>query len=808
MIRVLIVDDKHENLYLLRALLEGHGWTVDDAHNGAEALTIAHQAPPDLIISDLLMPVMDGYMLLRRWKADEILQNISFVVYTATYTDPKDERLALDLGADAFIIKPVEPEPFMARILDVLAKKVCGKLQPSAPPIGDEVVLLKEYSEVLINKLEAKVFQLEQINRSLQDETARRQQAEAQLLQALRDWENIFQATGHPTIIMDLEHGIVAANKKCVEITGKSLDQLLNAKCYDVFHTNGKRPQDCPMEALLKSGSTERVEMEMEALGGHYLVSCMPIIDEHGNIMKVIHAATDITERREMEKELRKSEDRFRRIYDDAPVMMHSVDTDLIIRNVNKKWLEILGYNRDEILGKSIESIMTPESKTNLRERIAEFWNVGEVHDIAYEYIKKDGTALNVLLDAIAWDDPTRGTVSRSVVRDVTQRRLLQKQLLQAQKMEAIGTLAGGIAHDFNNILQVVLGYSDLLLGDKKSEDPGYDELRKISRAARSGADLVRQILTFSRKAEVSFRPIDLNSEIRKAEQLLRRTIPRIIELELYLGERLRKVNADPGQIEQILLNLAVNAKDAMPHGGRIVIETENAAIDETYIQDHLGIDIGEYVLLTFSDTGVGIYPDVLDHIFEPFYTTKKPGEGTGLGLATIYGIVKQHDGNITCYSEPERGTTFKIYLPVIPTEEVAIPEQFEALPAGGTETILLVDDEYLIRELGGRVLSKAGYTVLKAGDGAEALETYRQKMSEIDVVVLDIIMPRMDGQQCMEELLKLDPSVKVIIASGYSAGRQAQRTIRSGAKGFIGKPFDTKQMLKELRNVLDRVDG
>jgi PAS domain S-box-containing protein len=511
---VLIVDDKTENLYLLRTLLQSYGCSVEEARNGFDALNKARRSPPDLIISDLLMPVMDGYTLLRQWKADKGLQKIPFVVYTATYTEPKDERLALDLGADAFIIKPVEPEPFMSRIQDVLSKRGRGELPPSAPPEDDEVGLLEKFSEVLINKLEKKVSQLEQVNQALREEIALRQQSEAKLLEARQDWEDIFQAIGHPTIVLDPGQSIVAANKKCVEVTGKPLEELLNHKCYEVFHSNDSPFPGCPMKALIESGSLESVETEIEALGGYYMVSCRPVLDKEGKIRKVIHVAADITERRKIERELSNSENRFRRIYDEAPVMMHSIDKDLIIRNVNKKWLETLGYDRDEILGNSIESFMTPESKAALRDVMKEFWNIGEVHDVAYEYVKKDGTSLNVVLDSITWDDPSWGMVSLSVVRDVTQRQLLQKQLLQAQKMEAIGTLAGGLAHDFNNILQVALGYSELILGDDALPQRFRTDLKKINDASKLGADLVQRLLTFSRKAEVKPQPLNLNRRI------------------------------------------------------------------------------------------------------------------------------------------------------------------------------------------------------------------------------------------------------------------------------------------------------
>lgn len=804
MIRVLIVDDKSENLYLLRSLLQGHGCAVDEARHGAEALNKARQAPPDLIISDLLMPVMDGYTLLRQWKADEQLQTIPFVVYTATYTEPEDERLALDLGADAFIVKPVEPEPFMGLVLEVLAKKGRGELPSSMASEGHKPDLLKEYSEVLVHKLEQKLFQLEQVNHALKEEMGRRQQAEAELREARQDWENIFQATGHPTVILDLEHRIIAANRKCAEITGKSVEELLNAKCHEVFPTNCRRPPHCTMQTLPESGSTDKTEMELEVLGGYYLVTCTPVFDQEGNIRKVIHAATDITQRRETERELRNSENRFRRIYDEAPVMMHSIDRDRVLRNVNKKWLQTLGYERDEVLGNTVDLIMTPESRASLQEILKEFWSVGEVRDVPYEYVKKDGTVLNVILDSIVWDDPTWGQISLSAIRDVTQRRMLQRQLLQAQKMEAIGTLAGGVAHDFNNILQIALGYSELILGDKGLPRRYKADIQKINEASRRGADLVERLLTFSRKTEPKRFPLNLNRRIRELRKMLERTIPKMIEIQLSLAENLATINADATQVDQVLMNLAVNARSAMPDGGRLIFETENVFLDEEYVASYLHAEPGQYVLLTVTDTGCGMEAETLEHVFEPFYTKKGIGEGTGLGLSTVYGIVRQHGGHIRCYSEPGHGTTFKIYFPALVSEERLEEEPTRPPPRGGSESILLVDDEEPILDLGSRILTNAGYEVITASNGKEALDIYERRSDEIALVILDLIMPKMGGRQCLEALLDIDPSMKAVIASGYSADAMTMEIPVSGAKGFIKKPYAIRQLLEAVREVLD----
>ncbi len=803
MIRVLIVDDKQENLYLLRSLLQSHGCVVDEARQGAEALDKALQAPPDLIISDLLMPVMDGYTLLRRWKAHERFRTIPFVVYTATYTGPKDERLALDLGADAFIVKPVEPEPFMAHIEEVLAKKTGGALPPARVPDDHQLGLLKEYSGVLIHKLEKKVFQLEQANRELQAEIARRQQAEAELIQSRQDWQDIFQSIGHPTIIMDLEHGIVAANKAAIEVSGKSLDELLNTKCYDLFHRSAGPPPSCPTEALLESGSRERVEMEMEALGAYYLVSCTPIRDKEGAIRKVIHIATDITERKMSEEALRESEKRYRALFSQSMDGIYVTSREGILLDANQAFLDILGYKRDDIVRGDIRIVYANPSDRDRFVRTIEA--SGSVKDYPLAFKRKDGKEVECLVTSSvrrAGDGAIVGY--QGILRDITEQANLQKQLLQAQKMEAIGALAGGVAHDFNNVLQVALGYTELILRHEGLPQGLRADLKKINDSSRQGADLVQRLLTFSRKAEFKPQPLDLNRRIADLASILERTIPKMIEIQLLLSENLPKINADKTQIDQVLMNLAVNARDAMPDGGKLIFETTNVLLDEEYAGANLDAKPGYHILLMVTDTGTGIDKKILERIFEPFYTTKSVGEGTGLGLAMVHGIVKQHGGHIRCYSEPGHGTTFKIYIPALVSGEEEEETTFKETARGGSETLLLVDDEDLIRDLGARTLTRAGYKVFVASNGKEALEMYQAHRDEIALVLLDLIMPEMGGEQCLKGLLSLNPSVKVVIASGYSAGGPTEDALTDGAKGFVNKPYDIRKALEVIREVLD----
>ncbi len=477
---------------------------------------------------------------------------------------------------------------------------------------------------------------------------------------------------------------------------------------------------------------------------------------------------------------------------------------------VNDTACSSLGYSREELLSMTVHDIdpnfpaaAWPEHWQEVRRKgsfIVESRHrtrEGRVFpvEITVNYLEFEGQEYNC---AFARDITERKEAEKEKER-------MQVQLRQAQKMEAVGTLAGGIAHDFNNLLQAVQGYAQLLLLRKDGDDDGQRELQQIVRAATRGAELTQQLLTFSRKIESELQPIDFNREVENVRLLLERTIPKMIEVEFRLAEDLKMVNADPGQIEQILMNLAVNAKDAMPDGGKLIVETANVILDQDYCKIHRVANPGSYVQLTVTDTGHGIDKMTIEHIFEPFYTTKETGKGTGLGLATVYGIVKSHNGHIVCYSEPDEGTTFKIYLPTIDsTQEARKAEEHLTAPEGGSETILLVDDEEPIRGLGTQILEEFGYTVLTAADGESALQLYSKKKKKIDLVILDLIMPGMGGKLCLLELLKINLEAKVAIASGYSPDGPTREILKNGAKGFISKPYDLRQMLKVIREVLD----
>jgi two-component system, cell cycle sensor histidine kinase and response regulator CckA len=519
---------------------------------------------------------------------------------------------------------------------------------------------------------------------------------------------------------------------------------------------------------------------------------------------------SEVAERKKAEEALKTSEERFRSLSENSPEIIYDLDRHGAFTYVNPAWEEILGHTPEEVLGKYFVDFAEKEKSGLYVKRFKEIRDKKQtLRDVRGVLIGKDGKSRLFNLSGAPNID-SQGNVSGMVglLIDVTEQQRLQSQLQQAQKMEAIGTLAGGVAHDFNNLLQAVLGYSDLLLLSKKRDEPECGHLLEIKRAALRGADLSQQLLTFSRKVESKLRPIDLNHQVRETQRFLERMLPKMILIETRLTKDLWTINGDPTQVDQVIMNLAVNARDAMPEGGKILIETENLFLHEDYCKEHLETAPGPHVLLTLSDTGDGIEKESLPNIFEPFYTTKEVGKGTGLGLSIVYGIVKNHGGQVTCYSEPGEGTVFKIYLPVIENTVKLSVEEEEETVQGGDEKILLVDDEEGIRNLGVQLLEMHGYSVLAAENGEEALAIYQKEKERIDLVILDLIMPGMGGRRCLEELLRLNPQVHVLIASGYSMNGPTRAVIEAGAKGFIRKPYDIRKMLQVVRKTLDCAEG
>lgn len=553
----------------------------------------------------------------------------------------------------------------------------------------------------------------------------------------------------------------------------------------------------------------EREVQLVSSFGKAVWVNARMVRLEVGGSPHLLVVVNDISKRRNAENALKFEREQLLSLFE-------SINEVILV--IDPKTCEILYANKfaEDLYGtklvravchKSLKGFDTPCGHCH-NEAVLQLGGQPYQWEYSNEVLGKDFLATDRI---IRWPDGR--DVKFQIAIDITERKEAQKeqdrlraQLFQAQKMEAIGTLAGGIAHDFNNILQVSLGYSELMLCDEDLPAHLEPDLQKMHESALRGADLVHRLLTFSRKAETRPQPLNLNRCLNEVRKMLERTIPKMIDIELFLGKNLPAVHADPTQMDQIFMNLTVNARDAMPDGGRIIFETASVRVDSESSHAHPGVAPGDYVLLRVTDTGTGMAPETLEHIFEPFYTTKMPGEGTGLGLAVVYGIVHQHRGHISCSSEPGIGTTFTLYLPAALTEASEEIATEESSLSGGTETILLVDDEETVQDLGKRMLERSGYTVLTAANGKEALAIYMKERGTIALVMLDIIMPEMGGKQCLEELLKIEPKVKILIATGLAASSEEIRTMTSRAKGLISKPYQRSQVLRTVRNVLDAV--
>jgi len=524
------------------------------------------------------------------------------------------------------------------------------------------------------------------------------------------------------------------------------------------------------------------------------------------------HIQYTITKEREADEALRESEAKYRVILESIEEGVFESDFSGQLTFFNGPFGRILGYPAPELRRMNIADFTTPESEAAAEPILQNIENSGGTATIhGYTVTQGDGSRRQLELSVSRTTDTAgRSTGLRYVARDVTERlnsdlekRKLEAQLQMAQKMEAIGTLAGGIAHDFNNILMGIQGNASLLEMRLDANHPGRGKIKNIEKYVESGTELSRQLLGFARRGKYNVKASDINDIIDKTSSMFART-RKEIRVRTQLAEGAWAVEVDRGQIEQALLNLYINAWQAMSEGGELYLATENLTLDESYVRPY-SVKAGPFVKVTVADTGVGIPREDLPRIFEPFFTTKEMGRGTGLGLASVYGIVKSHGGHINVYSEPGQGTTFNFYLPASTREvvdPVALPDQ--ALRRG-SETVLLIDDEEMILEVGSGLLQELGYTVVTALSGPEALEIYTARQSEIAMVVMDMIMPGMGGGETFDRLKEINPAVKVLLSSGYSINGQASHIMERGCDGFIQKPFTMQQLSAKMREILDR---
>ena len=649
-------------------------------------------------------------------------------------------------------------------------------------------------------------------------------QSEAELSSALERHRITLAAIGDAVISTDEKGNVALMNPVAEQLTGWSQAEAKGKHLVEIFriiNESTRKPMADPVAKVLAA-------KKVVGLANHTLLirkdgseipisdSGSPIKDRHGNITGVVLVFNDQSEQRRYQKTIIENEAKYRLLADNTLDVIWVMNMDLVFTYVNPAIKTMTGYEPEEWIGTKLYEHCEEAPLAKMTAVIAEEVARGpEQTGIVFEteMIKKDGSPLDVEIHGrILFDENDNPTGLQGTALDIAERlarenenRSLQAQLIQAQKMESVGRLAGGVAHDYNNMLGVIIGYAELALDKIAAEDPLYMDLNEILSAGKRSAEITRQLLAFARKQTIAPKILDVNETIESMLKMLRRLIGEDIDLAWHPGKDIRAVKMDPSQIDQMLANLCVNARDAIQGVGKVTIETQSVTLDEDYCAGHAGFIPGDYTMIGVSDNGQGMEKETLDMVFEPFFTTKATGEGTGLGLAMVYGVVKQNEGFINVYSEVGKGTTFKIYLPCESALENGKKVKQETdVPLSQGETLLLVEDEAAILKLGKKMLVELGYSVIVSHHPTEALHLAEAHRGNIALMITDVVMPVMNGQELARKMLNFYPDLKILFMSGYTANVIAHRGVLDEGVHFLQKPFSKKQLAEKIREVLE----
>ncbi|MBU2520683.1 MAG: response regulator [Proteobacteria bacterium] len=753
--KILIVEDEAIVAEDIRNSLQGLGYIISAVvSSGNEAITKIEEDRPDLVLMDIVLKGdMDGIEA-----AGQIYSRFDIpVVYLTAFTDEKTIERAKLTEPFGYIVKP-----FDDRELHTIVEMAVYK-----------------------HKIESKLKENE------------------------RWLSTILRSIGDAVIVTDTEGNIRFMNDVACYLTGWKLEEAVGKTLADIFNIVNEQTRkkvENPVTKVIRKGkvvglanhtiliSKDGTEIPIDDSGA-------PVRDEKGNIIGVVLVFHDIIERYEAEKKLQESEQRYRSLYEYAlSGLYRSRISDGKILLANKIVADMLGYESVEELTKEFKfsEAYSPERRLELI-RILE--QEGTLTDFEIEVKKKDGGKIDLIISAKIY--PEDGYIEGAMI-DITERKHLESQVRQAQKMESIGTLAGGIAHDFNNLLMGIQGYASLMLNDLDPDHNHYNKLKNIEKQVKSGAELSAQLLGFARGGKYDVKPTHINKLLQKSAEMFGRTKKEITIREKYAPD-LWTVKVDRGQIEQVFLNLFINAWQAMPDAGDIYLETSNVVFSKSYTKPH-EVKPGKYVRISVTDTGIGMDKETASRVFDPFFTTKGVGRGTGLGLASAYGIIKNHGGMIHVYSEKGQGSTFNIYLPAIDAkaEPISFHDE-EEVKTGNEEAILLVDDEAIILDVGKEILDVLGYKVFLASGGNEAIEIYKENKDKIALVILDMVMPGMGGGETYKSLKSINPDIKVMLSSGYNLGGEAAEIMKQGVNDFIQKPFTMTKLSHKIRNILEK---
>lgn len=790
--RILLAEDQNDNRAIVRGVLEEHGFEVTEAADGIVALQALMETPFDAVVTDILMPRMDGYRLCHEIRHHPRLRSLPIIIYTATYTSPKDEQLSLAVGADRFLRKPATG-PELIRML----QELLGDRHRSTPTVTcelGELGAMHQYSQGLVNKLEDRSLQLEKQAMALRGSELRSRQ--------------VFNAANDAMFLVSLDgqgrpDRVVDANEAASELLGYSREELLGRPVHELEVSEAEEPTIAALsdrltrekrlvfERTLKSKDGRRIPVELS-------VRSFPA--EVGQM--AIAAARDITGRKKAEEAQRRNAQQLRAILDSLFAFVGLLSLDGILLEVNRAPLEVGGVEREEVIGTYFPHAYwwshSPEVQMQLKEALA---RAARGEFIRYDVAIRVAGSREMIVDfALSPLREEGGKISQLVATavDITERKKLEQQFLRAQRMEAIGTLASGVAHDLNNILApMLMGAS--LLKSKLTSEREQAILNIIENGAQRGAGIIRQLLTFSRGTEAARKSVQLRHLINDMVQLAQETFPRNLELEPTVPADLWTVKADPTQLHQVLMNLCVNARDAMPHGGKLTLSAENVRLTAAQAKLNPQAKPGPYVVLTVGDTGEGIPQAIIERIFDPFFTTKPEGKGTGLGLSTVLAIAKNHGGFVTVYSEPGKGSVFKVYLPAAEAPGATVEADATDVPRGNGELLLLVDDEPGLREATRLVLEENGYGVLTATNGEEGVREFLARRNEVRAIVTDMMMPVMDGVDMIRTIRLVADRLPIVGMSGLDEITRRDELAALGVREVLAKPCEPRLLLRAL---------
>ncbi|MDQ3517497.1 MAG: response regulator [Gemmatimonadota bacterium] len=851
MATILVVDDLSANRKFLVTLLRHHGHRLVEATNGVEGLASVQAEHPDLVITDVLMPVMDGYEFVRQLRLDPANNEVPVVFYSAHYGEREARELALSSGLAAVLTKPAESAEVLKIVRRALDRGPDKVFEPSAFPLSTDFD--REHLRLLTNKLSDKAEDLRTVNCRLRAlinivlELASERDSDLMLQNVCVAARDLFGATYATLGILGVDEQTVQRCFSCgADIpcgpdapnwttTEEFLAGILGAVIRERRTLRGGATHDDPARQLPFSYPESDAFLVAPIASPTQVYGWLCLVfnerrtfteeDEHlvlalsGQVGRIYendhlyalaqkHAEElerEMRERKTAEVALRNSERLNRHLVEHLPHRILVKDRNSVTLFCNANYAQDLGLPLEQVIGKDAFAFYPRElaeaysaddrwvmAQGTLKEVEEPYQANGQarwVHTVKVPYRNDQGEIIGVLV----------------VFEDITERKQLEGQFRQSQKMEAMGRLAGGVAHDFNNLLTVILGNSELLLADLAPDDPHQSDIAEIQKAGERAAGLTRQLLAFSRKQIIEPTLFDLNVVVADMLKMLGRLIGEDVKVVLATRSEPSLVEADRGQMEQVVMNLAVNARDAMPKGGTLTIATGIATLDEHDARTQLSVKPGDYVVLTVTDTGTGIAPEVQARLFEPFFTTKEVGKGTGLGLATVHGIVTGGGGGIRVSSEVGKGTSFKVYFPRAKATKIsAEPPPRVARPREGAETVLVVEDADALRELARRMLQRHGYTVLVASNAEDALSVFEQNAS-IDVLLTDVVMPGTSGPELSRQLVERRPDLRVIYMSGYTEDAIVHHGVLNPGITLLHKPFTSEALGLKIREVLDR---